>query len=233
MFASPLIQASERIEAKTLAYWIEGESSHMATISTEIDYPTSDGKPMGETKLLRRVIVESVAILDEYFRDDPNVAVEANLLMYYDEGNKFKVLVPGVYVILGASNHDRRTYLVWEEGKVPDFILEITSNTTRRVAIYAKRRMYQDLKIPEYFLFDPLSEYLRPALQGFRLVGGRYVSIESVDGRLPSETISLHPEPIKGRLGFFDPTTGAPLRTPHKEALHQVRLAQKPCQIGS
>ena len=48
--------------------------------------------------------------------------------------------------------------------------------------------------MPEYFLFDPRSEYLKPSLRGFRLIAGEYRPIEPIDGRLPSEMLGLHLE---------------------------------------
>ncbi len=65
----------------------------------------------------------------------------------------------------------------------------------------------------EYVLFDPRAEYLEPPLQGYRLVGGDYVPIELVMGRLPSEVLGLHLERDGERLRLFDPATGQHLLT--------------------
>ncbi len=56
----------------------------------------------------------------------------------------------------------------------------------------------------EYFLFDPLHEYLKPRLQGHRLVAGRF---EPLSGDvLISEVLGLELR-VKDddRLHFFDP----------------------------
>jgi hypothetical protein len=73
----------------------------------------------------------------------------------------------------------------------------------------SKRGLYRDvLGVPEFFLIDPTQDYLRPPLQGFRLVGAEYVPIEPTRGRLRSEVLELD----LGRAGedsrFFDPETG-------------------------
>jgi Uma2 family endonuclease len=49
--------------------------------------------------------------------------------------------------------------------------------------------LYQQLGVQEYFLFDPLDEYLEPRLQGFTLVNGRYKKLKPVakDTLLSSE----------------------------------------------
>ena len=66
-------------------------------------------------------------------------------------------------------------------------MIEVTSPSTRKEDLVHKRRIYQDeIKVAEYFLFDPRSEYLNPSLQGHRLSGGRYEPILPVSGRLPS-----------------------------------------------
>src|SRR5262249_28681704 len=77
-----------------------------------------------------------------------------------------------------------------------------------------KLEIYRDiLRVSEYFLFDPTEDYLDPPLQGFRLVGGDYVPIEPIDGRLPSAVLGLHLEREGARLRLFDPATGQRLPT--------------------
>jgi hypothetical protein len=69
------------------------------------------------------------------------------------------------------------------------------------------------LRVSEYFLFDPTEDYLDPPLQGFRLVGGDYIPIEPIAGRLPSQVLGLHLERDGTRLRLFDPATGRRLLT--------------------
>ena len=49
------------------------------------------------------------------------------------------------------------------------------------------------LKVREYFLFDPFEEYLKPSLQGYRLLRGPYKPIAAVENRLPSEVLGSAP----------------------------------------
>ena len=66
--------------------------------------------------------------------------------------------------------------------------------------------IYRDiLKVPEYILFDPTEDYLHPSLQGFRLAAEKYVPIDLVAGRLPSEVLGLQLERDGTRLRLFDP----------------------------
>ena len=119
-------------------------------------------------------------------------------------------------VALGVPKLPQRLYyLLWEEGKAPNIVIELTSRTTRGEDRRTKWELYRDvLKVPEYFLFDPFEEYLKPSMQGYRLVAGEYAPIEPVAGRLPSAELGLHLERDGTQLRLFDPATGQWLPTP-------------------
>ena len=72
------------------------------------------------------------------------------------------------------------TYLLWNEPKGPDFVLEVTSPSTRRADERRKRDVYASLGVSEYFLYDPRAEYLTPPLQGYRLQEGKYRPLPAV-----------------------------------------------------
>jgi Uma2 family endonuclease len=206
----------------------------MATVpgqrrTREITYPTTDGKPMAETDLHRDDMVDTIYTLQDYFADRPRVYVSGNLLLFYEEGNRRKHVAPDVLVAFNVPKlPPREYYLVWEEGKAPDFIVEITSKTTRREDQTKKRVIYRDvLKVPEYVLFDPTGDYLDPPLQGFRRVEGDYVPIELVAGRLPSQVLGLHLERDGERLRLFDPATGLRLPTRLEEREAAKRQAEE------
>src|SRR5262249_750616 len=124
---------------------------------------------------------------------------------------------PDVFMVRGVRKHNRLYYLVWEEGRGPNVVLELTSKTTRREDVSKKFNLYQDvLGVGEYFLFDPFADYLKPPEQGFRLVNGKYARIEPVAGRLPSEVLGLHLERNGTQLRLFDPSAGQWLPTPRE-----------------
>jgi Uma2 family endonuclease len=185
----------------------------MATVqrrkpAREIEYPTGDGKPMAETDVHRKDMTDLIQTLDAYHAPAREVYVSGNLLMYYQEGDRRKHVAPDVFLVRGVKKHDRECYLVWEEEKAPDFVTEITSKSTRREDQNKKFAIYRDiLKVREYFLFDPTGDYLDPPLQGYRLIGGEYVRIEPVEGRLPSEVLGLHLERDGTKLRLFNPVT--------------------------
>jgi len=116
--------------------------------------------------------------------------------------------------VRGIDKRIRDNYLVWEEGKAPDLVIELTSASTRHEDIETKFKLYRDvLKVHEYFLFDPQSAYLTPSMHGYRLVRGRYAKIRPVNGRLPSKVLDLHLERSGTQLRLFDPTCGKWLQT--------------------
>ena len=84
-----------------------------------IEYPSSDGKPMGETGTHARVAMVSIyGVLDRYFMNNPRVAVHANMFMYYVQGDPKRNVCPDAFVAMGVPNEpDRRSYKVWKEGK--------------------------------------------------------------------------------------------------------------------
>jgi Uma2 family endonuclease len=211
----------------------ERRSAIMATIpqkprTREVEYPTTDGKPMAETEVHLKDMIDSIQVLEDHFAGDPNVHVGGNLLLYYEEGNPRKHVAPDVFVALNMPKEPpREYYLVWKEGKAPDFIVEITSKSTKAEDRKKKYEIYRTiLRVTEYFLFDPTEDYLKPSLQGFRLAGTDYVSIEPVEGRLPSQVLGLHLERDGEKLRFFNPATGERLMTRLETREAAERLAR-------
>ncbi len=191
----------------------------------EIEYPSGDGKPMAETEVHLLDMIDTISLLRDYFAARPKVYVGGNLLLYYEEGNRRKHVAPDVLVALDVPKEPpRENYLVWKEGKAPDFVVEITSKSTKKEDQKKKFEIYRDvLRVAEYFLFDPTEDYLDPPLQGFRLSRGKYVRIKAEAGRLPSRVLGLHLEQDGSKLRLFDPATRTrlPTRSERAEAERQ------------
>ena len=144
-------------------------------------YPSSDGKPMAETDIHRKLITNTIEILDNHFKERDDVYVSGNLLLYYEKGNPKKSVAPDVFVVLGIEKKRRRTYLLWEEEKGPDFVLELVSRNTYQKDLGEKKDLYASVfKVKEYYLYDPDGQYLQPSLHGYRLTNGVYLPIQSV-----------------------------------------------------
>ena len=197
--------------------------NHTAVAPRVIEYPGSDGQPMAETPVHRDVMIDAIQILTRHFAERSDVYVSGNMLMYYEEGNPRKSVAPDVFVVVGASrDEDRDTYLLWREPKAPDFVLEVTSKSTRRNDLVTKRALYESLGVAEYFMFDPRAEYLAPPLQGFGLRRGRYAALQAA--ALPNGAPALYSEALglflhmRGQaLRLHDPAVGEDLLTPMEE----------------
>jgi Uma2 family endonuclease len=195
----------------------------------EVEYPTSDGKPMAETELHARDMMDLILTLQNRFAADPDVYVWGNLLLFYEEGNRRKHVAPDVFMVRGIPKLPPRDYyLLWKEGKAPDVVIEITSKTTQEEDQEKKLILYRDvLKVPEYFQFDPTEDYLKPSMQGHRLVKGQYRPIALVEGRLPSAVLELHLERRGTELRLHDPATGRCLLTPPEQAAEAKAALQR------
>jgi Uma2 family endonuclease len=191
-----------------------------ASTKRDVEYPTSDGKPMAEADVHRQIMIDLIDILMDRYASDPNVYVSGDLLLFYEEGNKRRHVAPDVFVVLGVPKLPLRDYyLLWKEGKSPDVVIEVTSKTTRKEDQNKKRGLYQDvLKVQEYFMFDPFEDYLRPSFQGFGLKNDIYVPIEPISGRLTSEVMSVEFERAGEQIHVFDTVTGERLLTPRERA---------------
>jgi Uma2 family endonuclease len=184
------------------------------------DYPTSDGRPMAETDWHRDLMLDLIQTLKAWYASNSNVYVSGNLLLFYRPGDKRRHLSPDVFVVKGVSAHDRPNYLTWEEGKGPDLVIELTSSSTRSEDVNRKFLLYQNtLKVREYFLFDPLGDYLDPPLRGYRLRGRTYAAIRPRKGRLASKVLGLHLEGNGRVLRLYNPLTAEWLPTPLERAI--------------
>ncbi len=190
------------------------------------DYPSGDGKPMAETDWHRDLMQILIEVLRNFYAGK-RVYVSGNLLVYYEPGNRRRHVSPDVFMVRGVENYQRPNYLIWEERRGPEVVIELTSNSTRREDQRTKIPLYQNtLRVREYYLFDPRGDYLTPALQGFRLRQGQYHPIRAVDGRLPSQVLKLHLERAGQDLRLWDPATKTLLPTPD-ELLWQKEQARE------
>lgn len=106
-----------------------------------IVYPESDGKPMAETDVHRDLMTDWMQMLRHHYRDKNDVYVSGNIFMYYVEGDPRQSVSPDVFVVFGVEKKRRRTYLTWEEGRTPDFVLEVASPKTFSND-FEKRKIY-------------------------------------------------------------------------------------------
>ena len=139
-----------------------------------------------------------------------------------------------VLVAFDVGSGHRSSYVVWEEGKPPDWVLEVASRSTVDKDVEEKGDIYQTLRVPEYWLFDPEGGVLpagQPRLQGMRLCHGEYVPIEPwIEGGrrlLRSESLGLDVCAEGRLLRFRDPATGEDLLHQDEEKARADREAAR------
>ena len=202
-----------------------------APAAADVYYPESDGQPVAETDVHRTLMFELIGMLQAFFRTDPHVYISGNLFFYYQEGDPRQVVAPDVFVVHGVRNQPRRIYKLWEEGVVPAVVFELTSRSTRREDLRSKYDLYERLGVTEYFLFDPLDEYLRPPCQGYRLRQGRYrPQVPAEDGSLWSVALGLALHGRGEQLRLYDPAGQRWLPTP-QEAEERAQEAEERASV--
>jgi Uma2 family endonuclease len=162
------------------------------TPTIEVDYPSSDGQPMAETPLHVNAIMLLHQAIEDFFQDRTDVFIASDIFWYWEEGNPDARISPDVMVVTGVvpkDLSDRRSFLSWKENNaVPAAVFEMASRGTWRDDVESKFQQYEQLRVPEYFLFDPEGLYLAPPLQGNRLEEGKFC-------RLPDDA-------VESELGF-------------------------------
>ncbi|MGE0711336.1 MAG: Uma2 family endonuclease [Planctomycetota bacterium] len=196
------------------------EESRDHALSAPVEYPESDGQPMGETDLHVHALLDVLVLLTDHFADRDDVYVGANNFLYWVEGDPTACVSPDDYVVFGVPPGRRRVFKTWVEGRAPSFVLEITSRKTRSNDLRSKADIYaEELGVEEYFLFDPEGDWIPGRLRGQRLERGdgpphyREVAAAPGTGRVPSRTLGLELGVRDGELRFFRPGALDPIPT--------------------
>ena len=186
-----------------------------------VEYPTSDGRPVAETPLHYRRLADASHALGMRYESQPGAYVGVNMLVYDQPGNPTRHLSPDLFVAFGVEGREREReiYKLWEDA-APSFVLEVTSKTTHGED-ERKQARYARWGVGEYFLYDPRAEYVKPPLQGFRLEGRAYRAMATGilgNGKrgFASEALGLGLWLDGAVLRFHDPETGRNLLTPRE-----------------
>jgi Uma2 family endonuclease len=195
------------------------------------EYPATDGQPMAETEIHLLAMLHLIGALRYFFRQRKDIYVIGNMLFYYRKGDPRARRAPDVMVVKGIdATVRRRSYKLWEEGVPPCFVVEVTSKATQDEDTINKASLYTALGVREYFLFDPLHEYLNEQLQGYRLVDAGYEPIPlNEDGDLYSEELDLVFSVKDSLLRIVDPKTGQyipSLEEAAEIAIHEAQRAE-------
>ena len=130
-------------------------------------------------------------------------------------------LVPDLLIAFGADSEEFKRnngYIISQQGKPPDFILEIASPSTGSRDVNWKRTGYANMGVREYWRFDETGQFHGTRLAGDRLVDDHYepINLEEVaEGILQgySAALELIIRWEHGQLRWHDPATGRHIPT--------------------
>ncbi|ERT07723.1 restriction endonuclease family protein [Lyngbya aestuarii BL J] len=187
----------------------------------EIEVPPSDlysEEPPLESYLHLKQILLLLSGLEWFWRDRDDFFAAGNLTIYYSprqiKTQDFRG--PDFFVVLGTERKPRKSWVVWdEEGKYPNIIIELLSDSTAKTDRGEKKLIYQNtFRTPDYFWFDPHTLEFR----GFHLVDGEYQELQPNEkGLLWSQQLQLCLGVYQEQLRFFTPE-GELILTPEETA---------------
>ncbi|NEO32992.1 MAG: Uma2 family endonuclease [Symploca sp. SIO3C6] len=205
----------------------------MVLTAQELEALMPDGQqllsdePEMESSLHYMQLLLLVTCLEWWWRGREDFFIGANLTIYFSRqqlrNRDFRG--PDFFLVKGIQKQPRNAWVVWEEnGKYPDVIIELLSNSTADTDRGIKKNLYQEqFRTPEYFWFSP--ETLEFA--GFRLVGTQYQPIAANNiGWLWSETLKLYLGISQGQLRYFT-ASGERIPTPGEAAQQEQQRAQQ------
>jgi Uma2 family endonuclease len=157
---------------------------------TEDELPCDDGMPMETQRhaLQMQLLIDPLRLI---WADRMDAYVGGNMFIYFslEQVRHQDFRGPDFFAVLGVPKRERKSWVVWQEGKGPDVVIELLSESTAAQDKGEKKDIYQDcLRVPEYFWFDPFTG----EWAGFVLRNRGYEPLtEDSQGRLISQCLEL------------------------------------------
>ncbi|MBK1989268.1 Uma2 family endonuclease [Sphaerospermopsis aphanizomenoides BCCUSP55] len=199
-------------------------------IPEDVIFPPGDldsDEPPLETDFHRLQMTLLIQCLEWLWQNRNDFYTSGNITIYYSDrqlkSEHFRS--PDFFVVLGTERKPRKSWVVWEEdGKYPNVIVELLSDSTARTDKGLKKQIYQDIfRTPEYFWFDPHNL----EFAGFVLLAGKYQPIEPNDqGWLWSQQLELFLGVDQNQLRFFT-AEGELVPTPEEVAKQEFARAEQ------
>ncbi|NCS80119.1 MAG: Uma2 family endonuclease [Microcystis aeruginosa K13-07] len=176
-------------------------------ILPEVTCPPTDlwsDEPPLESDLHLQQIIILLSCLELLWQEKNDYYASGNLTIYYNEEQlkKRDFCGPDFFVVLDTEKRPRKSWVVWgEQGKYPNVIVEILSDSTANIDRNNKKILYQNtFRTPNYFWFDPNTL----ELQGFTILEGQYQAISANEqGYLWSEQLGLYLGIFERKLRYF------------------------------
>ena len=194
----------------------------------DVEYP--EGRWVAQSVSHGDAVGQATTALRHHFRDRGDVLVAMELVVYYKRGDNKAKLQPDVQVVFGVGDRDRSSFKTWEEGKPPDFVLEVASPWTAEKDAFHKAREYARIGVREYWRLDPEGSLQGTPLEGYVARGASYERVEPVRGQLQSGVLALDLRSERqGRgavLVFRDSRTGEEFDGSVESAERRRRIAE-------
>lgn len=191
----------------------------------------SDEPPLESSLHLQQMLL-LIKCLDWLWKDRTDYFAAGNLTVYYSprqrKSEDFRG--PDFFVALGTDKRPRKSWVVWEEdGKYPNVIIELLSDSTAKTDRGLKKRIYQDIfRTPDYFWFDPDSL----EFEGFHLVDGSYEALApNPQGHLWSQQLGLYLGVYEQSLRYFT-AEGELVLTPEEVAEAEKQRTENLQQVN-
>lgn len=124
-------------------------------LPTEDDLPYSDGDKLESQRhvLQMTLLIRSLAY---HWADRNDFFVGGDMFLHFNAARTWSFRGPDVFVVLDVPRRERKSWVVWQEGKGPDAVIELVSERTWELDLGEKKRIYQDeLRVPNSSL-DPV-----------------------------------------------------------------------------
>ena len=168
---------------------------------TQDELPYDDGVPL-ETERHRLQIELLIDALGPWLAQRPHGGyASGNMFVYFSlqqtRGQDFRG--PDLFVVLDVPPRERKSWVIWEEGKGPDVVIELFSESTAEQDKTTKKLIYQNqLRVPEYFWYDPFDPQ---DWAGFKLHDSAYEPLQpDPQGRLVSNRLGAGAGALDGCL---------------------------------
>ena len=135
--------------------------------------PSDDNQTM-ETQRHKMQMDLLIEGLDSWLEQRAEGYVGGNMFIYYSQAQiksqDFKG--PDFFAVTGVPNRERKSWVVWQEEKAPDVVIELLSESTAQYDKTEKKQVYQDkMRVSEYYWYDPWNP---EDFAGFSLNHGQY-----------------------------------------------------------
>ena len=167
------------------------DSAPPIRLPTQDELPCEDGIPMETERhfLQMGLLLETV---QPWLAQRGSGYAGGDMFLYFSpaqiRGEYF--CGPDVFVALDVPRGERKSWVVWQEGKGPDVVIELLSESTGNYDKTVKKRIYHDqVHVPEYYWYDPFDP---DDWAGFRSDGVDYQPLpRDVLGRMFSPQLQL------------------------------------------